>query len=62
LLAENAKPLRIKVVSVGIGDTIDSMARRMATPDKKRERFLVLNGLNTGEALVPGAQVKIVVE
>jgi len=60
--AQNAKPLRIKVVSVGIGDSIDTMARRMMTPDKKRERFLVLNGLNAGETLVPGAQVKVVVE
>jgi len=60
--ARNARPLRIKVVTAGIGATIDTMARRMATPDKKRERFLVLNGLNTGESLAPGAQVKIVVE
>jgi predicted Zn-dependent protease len=60
--AQNAKPLRIKVATVGVGATIDTMARRMATPDKKRERFLVLNGLNAGETLVPGAQVKIVVE
>jgi predicted Zn-dependent protease len=60
--AQNAKPLRIKVVTVGVGDTIDTMARRMATADKKRERFLVLNGLHTGETLVPGAQVKIVAE
>src|SRR4029078_8749123 len=60
--AQNAKPLRIKVVTVGIGDSIDTMARRMMTPDKKRERFLVLNGLNAGQTLAPGAQVKIVVE
>ena len=49
-------------MTVGVGATIDTMARRMATPDKKRERFLVLNGLNAGETLMPGAQVKIAVE
>ena len=41
---------------------IDTMTRRMAVADKKRDRFLVLNGLHTGETLMPGAQVKIVVE
>jgi predicted Zn-dependent protease len=60
--AQNAKPLRIKLVTVGLRDTIETMARRMATGDKKREQFLVLNGLHTGEALAPGSQVKIVVE
>jgi predicted Zn-dependent protease len=60
--AQNAKPLRVKLVTVGVGDSIDSMTRRMMTGDKKRERFLVLNGLNTGEALAPGSQVKVVVE
>jgi predicted Zn-dependent protease len=59
--AKNTKPLRLKLVTVKLGDTIDSMARKMAT-DKKRERFLVLNGLNPGESLAPGSQVKIVVE
>jgi predicted Zn-dependent protease len=59
--AKNTKPLRLKLVTVKPGDTIDSMARRMAT-DKKRERFLVLNGLNPGESLAPGSQLKIVVE
>ena len=60
--AQNAKPLRIKVVSVGLRDTIDTMSRRMATGDKKRETFLVLNGLNGGESLATGSLVKIVVE
>jgi predicted Zn-dependent protease len=58
----DAKPLRLKLVTVRLGDTIDSMARKMATGDKKRERFLVLNGLNAGESLAPGSQVKVVVE
>jgi predicted Zn-dependent protease len=60
--ASEAKPLRLQVVTVGPQDTVDSLSRRMETPDKKRERFLALNGLNAGEALAPGSQVKIVVE
>jgi predicted Zn-dependent protease len=60
--AQNAKPLRIKVVTVGLRDTIDTLSRRMATGDKKRETFLVLNGLNAGSSLAPGSEVKIVVE
>jgi predicted Zn-dependent protease len=60
--AQNAKPLRIKVVSVGLRDTIETMSRRMATGDKKRETFLVLNGLHGGESLATGSLVKIVVE
>jgi predicted Zn-dependent protease len=59
---QNAKPLRIKVVTVGLRDTIETLSRRMATGDKKRETFLVLNGLNAGSSLAPGSQVKIVVE
>jgi predicted Zn-dependent protease len=59
---ENAKPLRIKIVNVGANDTIESLSRKMAVSDKKHERFLVLNGLNPGEKLNPGASVKIVVE
>ena len=60
--AQNAKPLRIKLVTVGLRDTIETMSRRMATGDKKRETFLALNGLNTGESLAAGSQVKMVVE
>ncbi len=60
--AQNAKPLRIKVVTVGLRDTIETLSRRMATGDKKRETFLVLNGLHGGESLAPGSLVKIVVE
>jgi predicted Zn-dependent protease len=59
--AKNAKPLHVRLVTVGLRDTIDTMSRRMAT-DKKRERFLVLNGLNAGESLAVGSQVKVVVE
>jgi predicted Zn-dependent protease len=60
--ASEVKPLRLQIVTVGPQDTVDIMSRRMATADKKRERFLVLNGLQAGEQLAPGTQVKLVVE
>jgi predicted Zn-dependent protease len=56
------KPLRIRVVTVGAGDTQESLARRMAVEDFPLEQFRVLNGLQPGEPLVPGRRVKIVGE
>jgi predicted Zn-dependent protease len=59
--ADAAKPLRLKVVTVAAGDTADHMAQRMAT-DRPLERFLLLNGLEAGQALKAGDRVKVVVE
>jgi predicted Zn-dependent protease len=58
---EKAQPLRIKSLAVANGDTVEKIAGRMAT-DKPLERFLVLNGLSSGQTLRPGEQVKIVTE
>ena len=52
---------RIDVVKVRDGDTIQSMAARMAYKDNQVERFTVLNALNPNAPLVPGRRVKIVV-
>ncbi len=60
--AAAARPQRIRVVTVGAGDTVQSLSRRMATPDFDLERFLVMNGLAPGQALLPGDKVKIVAE
>jgi len=60
--AEKAKPLRIKIVTVRAGDTIEKLASRMALIDRQAERFRVLNGLEPGERLKTGEQVKIIVE
>jgi len=59
---EQAKPLRLKVVAVAPGDTVDKLANRMAVADHAVERFRVLNGLDSGDRLKPGSEVKIVVE
>jgi predicted Zn-dependent protease len=59
---EQAKPLHLKVVKVAPGDTVDKLASRMADSDRPVDRFRVLNGLDAGDTLKPGGEVKIVVE
>ena len=59
---DQAKPLRLRIVKVAPGDTVEKLARRMAVPDRAVDRFRVLNGLEPGERLKPGREVKIVVE
>jgi predicted Zn-dependent protease len=57
-----ARPLRLRVVTVGNSDTVEQLASRMAVVDRKPERFRILNGLEPGDRLNPGDLVKIVVE
>jgi predicted Zn-dependent protease len=59
---EEAKPLRLQIVTVGPGDTVEKLATRMAVADRQVERFRVLNGLEPGDRLKSGSEVKIVVE
>jgi predicted Zn-dependent protease len=59
---EQAKPLRLKVITVGPGDTVERLASRMAVTDRAVERFRVLNGLEPGDRPKVGSEVKIVVE
>ncbi|HUC47912.1 MAG TPA: M48 family metalloprotease [Xanthobacteraceae bacterium] len=59
---EDAKPLRLQVVTVAPGDTVEKLAAKMAVSDRAVERFRALNGLDAGDRLKPGSQVKIVVE
>ena len=60
--AQKAKPLRLKIVTVKPGDTVEKLASRMAMIDRQVERFRVLNGLDPADHLKPGEIVKIVVE
>ncbi len=59
---EDAKPLRLQLVTVAPGDTVEKLASRMALADHAAEHFRVLNGLEPGDRLKPGSAVKIVVE
>jgi predicted Zn-dependent protease len=55
------RPRKIDVVTVKNGDTVDSLATRMAYSDYKAERFRVLNGLNGTSVLKSGQKVKIII-
>jgi predicted Zn-dependent protease len=55
------RPRIIHVVTVAPGDTVQSLASRMAYRDFKVERFLSLNGLAANSPLTPGRKVKLVV-
>jgi predicted Zn-dependent protease len=59
---EGAKPLRLQIVTVAPADTVDKLAGKMAVADHAVERFRALNGLDPGDRLKPGSQVKVVVE
>ena len=60
--AAAVRPRVLRVVTVARGDTVATLARRMAYDRLQAERFLVLNGLPAGtSALAPGRKVKIVV-
>lgn len=55
------RPRIIHIETVRPGDTVQSLASRMAYRDFRLERFLSLNGLAANSALVPGQKVKLVV-
>ena len=57
-----ARPLRIKVITVQPGDTVDSLAHRMSGVDRATERFRVLNGLDARAQVKVRDRVKIVVD
>jgi predicted Zn-dependent protease len=57
-----AHPLRIKVMPVKQGDSVEKYARRMAVNDRPVERFRVLNGLGPNDKVKAGDLVKVVVE
>lgn len=54
-------PRVLDVVTVQRGDTVRSLAQRMAYGNAQEERFRVLNGLASGEQLQAGQKVKLVV-
>jgi len=57
-----ARPLRIKVITVQPGDTVESLAHRMAGVDRPTDRFRILNGLDAHAQVKVRDLVKIVVD
>jgi predicted Zn-dependent protease len=54
--------LRVKVITVQPGDTVESLSHRMMGVDRPAERFRVLNGLEPHAQVKPRERVKIVVD
>lgn len=59
--ATSVVPKQLQVVTVARGDTVASLARRMAYPSAQEERFRVLNALAGNQGVTAGQKVKIVV-
>src|SRR6202140_5007803 len=57
-----ARPLRIKVITVQPGDTVESLSHRMAGVARPAERFRILNGLDARAQVKVRDLVKIVVD
>ena len=55
------KPRTIDVVTVQPGETVATMAQRMAVPDHGLEAFLMLNDRDPRPELRPGEKVKLIV-
>jgi predicted Zn-dependent protease len=56
------KPLHVRLVTVGKGDSEASLAQRMRGVDRPRDLFDLMNGVNRGAAIAPGTKVKIVTD
>jgi predicted Zn-dependent protease len=59
--ASNVIARRVDVVTVQRGDTVQSLAGRMAYENAREDRFRVLNALGTNDALRAGQKVKLVI-
>jgi predicted Zn-dependent protease len=55
------RPRRLDIVTVKSGDSVETLARRMAYPDYQQDRFRTLNALSANQPLKTGQKVKIVV-
>jgi predicted Zn-dependent protease len=59
---QSARPLRVKVINVQPGDTVESLSHRMAGVDRPAERFRIINGLEAHAQVKARDRVKIVVD
>ncbi len=59
--AAEARPLRLRVVTVKPGDSVRSLAARLPFETYRVDWFELLNGIGRDQPLVPGSRVKIIV-
>lgn len=60
--AASLKPLRVRVITVGPGDTVGTLSARMLGTDRKLELFRLINALGPTSTVSPGMRVKIISE
>jgi predicted Zn-dependent protease len=60
--AAQLRPLRLKIVHAGAGDSVAALADRLALTDHRDAQFRALNGLKPEDPVLPGQAVKLVVE
>ncbi len=53
------KPRKLTVITARAGDTVQSLASRMAYADAPLDRFLVLNGLTASSRIAAGQKIKL---
>jgi predicted Zn-dependent protease len=58
--AAAVRPRKLLVYTVRSGDTLQSLAARMAYGDAALDRFLVLNGMDASSRLTVGQKVKLI--
>jgi predicted Zn-dependent protease len=58
----DVRGLRISIVTAGAEDSPESIATRMVVPNRPLQYFLLLNGLEAHDRLVPGERYKLVAE
>ena len=58
--AAAVKPRKLLVVTARNGDTVQTLANRMAYTDAPLDRFLVLNALRADSKILVGQRVKLV--
>jgi predicted Zn-dependent protease len=54
------KPRKLVVIAAKRGDTVQTLAKRMAYSDFQLDRFLVLNALTANSTIAVGQRVKLV--
>ncbi len=58
--AAQQRPLRLRIVTAGVGSSMADLARQSDFPDNARARLAVMNGLGVDAPVEPGRIVKLV--
>ena len=56
------KPLRVRIVTAGSRDTVDTLAARMMGTDRKLDLFKLINAMTPFSGVRPGERFKIIAE